>query len=972
MGSNQYKITISTEAKGGEQITRLRTQLETLGRIKAFAQLKKQAAGSKKAFAEATARVSALAREMRAAEAPSRALTRDFERAKKQAARLKSTWQANEQKLQGLRRALKSAGVDTRRFASAQKDLERETRATQKILSARARLNVRPYKEIRHEIQGLKRDYRLLKRSGKLSHGELYRAQVQLRKKTAELRAETGGWANSLTHVGRGLLAMAGIGYGLAKAFGAYKEYTQRMAEVNSLLDVSRARYQALSKEILGLSTRIPQTASELAAAEYDIISAGVKLADSTKVLELSAKAAVAGVTDTKTAVRAGLGVINAYGMRIGKLGHVYDVLFETVKLGVTTFPELADEIGNVLPTARAAGVRFEEVAAAIAAMTKAGIRTPIAVTALRGAINALSAPTDAAKKRFADLGITWKGLIPTLAAIREKGLSIDQMRDLIPDVRARTAVLTLTQNFDQFKKTLGLTDRQIDALAKAFDKMKDTPENQLKELGNQFTLLEINLGHLLSAGIMPVVKALNEFLPDLGHALQYAFANIDKFFTGLEIKWLKVKKIIEEAGSLSFADTSGIDRQIEAARRHLKVIELTKRKIVEEGAAQKRAAETGVKAQQQLRRAALAAARALHAPSQAVEASGKALDSFARQARAAYRDATREAKTYAANVKRLKRALAGAEISDKDQIRELNRRLMTEEDAWNDRRKQAAEKLSAAKRALAENDFKLSARLMNESKRLYAGLATEVKKTDDKGKSVVAQSLEDSITIAKQGLAQVSDFRKKLYDVQIKDQQQLQKDAEKRAGQIKAALDAIVRDRKAHITIELERVHEAANEINALIRDETKKIKIEVVREVKTVQKHAAGGLATLAAGGRLAGYGGGDRIRALLEAGEYVVRKEAVRKYGAGLLDAINNLRLPDLGAIVSRQLAAFDASRLRGPALGFAAGGPVPTEAMTINLRAGSAEMPLTVAGPPAVTRQMVRAFEAELRKMGLSHG
>lgn len=50
-------------------------------------------------------------------------------------------------------------------------------------------------------------------------------------------------------------------------------------------------------------------------------------------------------------------------------------------------------------------------------------------------------------------------------------------------------------------------------------------------------------------------------------------------------------------------------------------------------------------------------------------------------------------------------------------------------------------------------------------------------------------------------------------------------------------------------------------------------------------------------ATGGWLPGYGGGDKIKALLEAGEFVVRKEAVKKFGLGFLQAVNNMTLPTI---------------------------------------------------------------------------
>jgi len=50
-----------------------------------------------------------------------------------------------------------------------------------------------------------------------------------------------------------------------------------------------------------------------------------------------------------------------------------------------------------------------------------------------------------------------------------------------------------------------------------------------------------------------------------------------------------------------------------------------------------------------------------------------------------------------------------------------------------------------------------------------------------------------------------------------------------------------------------------------------------------------------TAATGGYLSGYGGGDRIHALLEAGEFILRKEAVRKLGLSNVFALNNLNIP-----------------------------------------------------------------------------
>jgi hypothetical protein len=117
-------------------------------------------------------------------------------------------------------------------------------------------------------------------------------------------------------------------------------------------------------------------------------------------------------------------------------------------------------------------------------------------------------------------------------------------------------------------------------------------------------------------------------------------------------------------------------------------------------------------------------------------------------------------------------------------------------------------------------------------------------------------------------------------------------------------------------------------------------------VRRLEAMQATAAGHrdgglIQRFARGGRLPGYGGGDRIPALLEAGEYVVRKEAVSRFGAGLFAALNSLRLPDLPR--------------------YASGGPVGAGAsggmMTINLNFGPGRA-ATVQASPTDARTLAR--------------
>ena len=57
----------------------------------------------------------------------------------------------------------------------------------------------------------------------------------------------------------------------------------------------------------------------------------------------------------------------------------------------------------------------------------------------------------------------------------------------------------------------------------------------------------------------------------------------------------------------------------------------------------------------------------------------------------------------------------------------------------------------------------------------------------------------------------------------------------------------------------------------------------------------HLDDGIGHVPMSGKLSGYGGGDRVKALLEDGEYIIKKEAVRTLGVDRLNTINQGKLP-----------------------------------------------------------------------------
>ncbi|MDZ7735881.1 MAG: phage tail tape measure protein [Gammaproteobacteria bacterium] len=293
-------------------------------------------------------------------------------------------------------------------------------------------------------------------------------------------------------------------------AASAASEFAQGMAEVNTLLaGDDPVRLARLSAQVRETAVDLGATLPDATQSLYNILSAGVPEGNAIEVLQQSTRAAIAGVTDTNTAARGGLAVINAYDRGVDELSDVFDVLFSTVRRGVTTLPELTQNLGQVLPIAAAADVPFEELAGAVARLTQVGVRTPQATTALRGAIVGLQTPTEAARKAMDELGIEWDGLLGTLEQISALDLAAEELREIIPEVEGRLAVLALADNMDGLRDSIEGMSSSAGATDAAYAKMADTPEQRMRRFSAVLADIRVDLGDMVLQGVLPAAEAL-------------------------------------------------------------------------------------------------------------------------------------------------------------------------------------------------------------------------------------------------------------------------------------------------------------------------------------------------------------------------------------------------------------------------------------------------------------------------------
>ncbi|MGB1560807.1 MAG: phage tail tape measure protein [Sinimarinibacterium flocculans] len=572
----------------GQTIVQVARDLQRqMSRVDAFRTLQQSLTDTSTALTRARERVRDLQGQLTAAARPTDALKAEFRAAVAEAGKLSREVDRQKAKLETHARALAADGVSTARLADeqgrlaqamarvqaqARAELER-VREPRRLNAAREVLDLRAHREIEQEVRRAQAAYERLRSSGKLTMQELAQAKARMVDRVAELRTGTNGWQQSLERVKGQLLAvgaaLAGVVATASRGARLSASFQTRVAEVQTLSpDTPQPVYQQLGSDLRRQSVEIGRPADDLGRAAYDLVSAGIQVERVASATRSAAQAAVGGLTDVSTAAKVGASILNAYGLDVVYLDGVYDVLFQTVRGGITTFPELAANIGQVLPIAKSAGVGLQEVGAAIAVLTSRGLKTPEAVTALRGAIQQLAAPTPQARKALQELGIEFTTLEDTLRQFAERDFSLADIRKLIPDIQGATAVLTLAQNFKTLEGQLAAMENASGAAQRAYAIIAATPEARMQRFRESVANLLRALGDLVTI-FSPLIDGLTALIgaaADAPPPLQAAVVAL----TGLVVAakaWQVVGPSLVASFNLLRASSMGLGTSLAAVR---------------------------------------------------------------------------------------------------------------------------------------------------------------------------------------------------------------------------------------------------------------------------------------------------------------------------------------------------------------------------------------------------------------------
>jgi TP901 family phage tail tape measure protein len=340
----------------------------------------------------------------------------------------------------------------------------------------------------------------------------------RIQKRTAKSIEQTGGKISGLSD--KMALLSAPILAAATAGFKLHSDFAGGIAKISTLVDTTVVSMQKVSDEIRAVSDETGAGVADLSESVYQAISAGVDAAHAVGFVKDMTIAAKAGFTDTTTAVNGVTTVLNAYGKSAEEATAVTDQMLLAQNFGKTSFGEMAQSMGNVIPIAAQLNISTQELFGSIAVLTKNGIRTSEAITGLKAAYSNILKPSSEAAKLAQSLGLEFNaahlqsvGWVKFLDEVkRATDGDAEQMAQLFGSVEGLNSILVLTgKGAGDFDKVMDQMAQSAGMTREAYEKML-TPSEQMQIAMNQLK----NAGMDLAVSFTPYFKTMSMRVKEL------------------------------------------------------------------------------------------------------------------------------------------------------------------------------------------------------------------------------------------------------------------------------------------------------------------------------------------------------------------------------------------------------------------------------------------------------------------------
>ena len=460
-----------------------------------FRQLKTGLADTSRRMQEAQARTTQLGRAIAQTENPTKKMRREFEQARREAARLSSEHEQQSGRLQTLRTRMAAAGVSTRDLVSHERRLRTEAASTNDTL--------------RQQEQRLQQ---LTDRSRRLAAARNQFSQIQ--------GTATGLAAGGAAAVGTGMV----IARPLEEAVDGAMEYESVMTDINQKVNQTREAGRRMGNDLQVAALAVNQMPADLQKGVDALTGFGLGAREATDMMTPIGRAATAYKAQIEDLSRASFAAHDNLKVPIDQTAKAIDVMAQAGKSGAFEVKDMAQYFPELTASMQSLGSKgvpaVADLAAALQITRKGAGDSASAANNLQNLISKINAGDTI--KNFAKFGIDipaamkkaakdGRSPIEEIVRLTQQATGGDQAKlsTLFGDMQVQQALRPLMSAFKEYQAI------RADALAANgtvntdfTDRMNDGAE-KVKRLQIQSKLLKDTIGEQL----MPTVASASAYL---------------------------------------------------------------------------------------------------------------------------------------------------------------------------------------------------------------------------------------------------------------------------------------------------------------------------------------------------------------------------------------------------------------------------------------------------------------------------
>lgn len=282
------------------------------------------------------------------------------------------------------------------------KELKEAQRLADETIKNGGTISQDNYRALQREI--IETEAKLKKLQAQASNwGQASQALQDFSNKTKKLGEKLNTIGSTLTTK----VTMPIVALGTA-AIVAGNNFEAQMSRVQAIAGATGDELSSLTDLAIELGAKTSFSALEAAQGMEMLASAGFNTNEIIAAMPGLLDLAASSGAELATASEIAANTIRQFGLEVQDTTHIADVLAEAAARTNAQVEDMGEALKYAGPTAKDAGISFEQTAAAIGIMSDAGVKGSQAGTSLRGALSRIAKPTKAMRDEMKKLGISF------------------------------------------------------------------------------------------------------------------------------------------------------------------------------------------------------------------------------------------------------------------------------------------------------------------------------------------------------------------------------------------------------------------------------------------------------------------------------------------------------------------------------------------------------------------------------------